>query len=315
VFWRCYLTRSEIREADHVVALDELTWQDRRQKLEGKLRTSQVSEIVQRVTADRLYWVRCELGLAEQTRRWKDAVGLLTRLIEAEPGQWRHHQRLGNALGWLGRYQDAALAFQRARKIGGWSVLRDLDWWTGTGLSLLASGDERSYTTLCQEMVEHVGDPRQGAWSLRLLTSGPSALAAGSPPVDRFLDRVFTEPLCRSTFAGALLLMRSGKFLEAGLQEWERNLQGSRAAWSGFCDLDEEFDRSDLPAFLAIAHHRLGHPLEARKQLAEAKSHLGQLNVERQGWARALATKLVAREAEALIEGVNDNIPTDPFAR
>jgi len=297
-----------------VETLDELTWQDRRQTLEGRLRTSQVSEIVQRVTADRLYWVRRELGLAEKTRRWEDAVRLLTRLIEAEPGQWRHHQRLGNALGWLGRYQDAAFAFQRANKIAGSSAQKDLDWWTCTGLSLLASGDEKGYTALCQEMVERVRDPRQGAWSLRLLTSGPSALAGGKPPVERFLDRVSTDPSSRSSCTGALLLMRSGRFLEEDLRELERVLQDSRLSWWSFVSLDEDFGRSDLPPFLAIAHHRLGHPLEARKYLAEAKSRLSQLNVESDGWARALATTLVTREAEALIERVNDNLPTDPFA-
>ncbi len=91
----------------------------------------------------------------------------------------------------------------------------------------------------------------------------------------------------------------------------ERNLPGT---WSGFGHSDEEFDSRDLPAFLAIAHHRLGHRLEARKYLAEAKSRLRQLNVESDGRARALATKLVTHEAEALVERANDNLPTDPFA-
>ncbi len=282
--------------------------------LEDRLRTSQVSEIVRRVTADRFYWLRCELRFAEQARRWEDAVGLLTRLIETEPGQWRHRQRLGNALGWLGRYRDAVVAFKQARKLGGSSAQKDLEWWVCTGLSLLASGDEKGYTALCQEMVERVSDPRQGAWSLRLLTTGPSALAAGKPAVERFLDRVSTDPSSRSSCTGALLVVRSGKFLEEDLRVLERILQDSRFSWTGFVSLDEDFDRSDLPQFLAIAHHRFGHPLEARKYLAEARSRLRQLDVERDGWARALATKLVTREAEALIERANDNLPTDAFA-
>ncbi len=266
------------------------------------------------MTADRLYWVRCELGLAEKARRWEDAVRLLTRLIEAEPAQWRHHQRLGNALGWLGRYRDAVVAYEQARELGGSSAQKDLDWWTCTGLSLLASGDEKGYTALCQDMVERVSDPRQGAWSLRLLTTGPSALAGGTPALERFLDRVSTDPSSRSSCAGALLVVRSGKFLEEDLRVLERILQDSQVSWTGFVSLDEDLDQIDVPAFLAIAHHRLGHPLEARKYLAEARSRLSQLNVERDGWARALATKLVTREAEALIERANDNLPTDPFA-
>ena len=223
------------------------------------------------------------------------------------PASWQRTRVAGPVLGCRCRLSASG-------NFGGSSTLRDLNWWICAGLTLLASGDETGYTALCQEMIERVSDPGQGGWSLRLLTSGPSALAGGKPPVDRFLDRVFTDPVRRSTGTGALLLMRSGRFLEEGLRELERVFHDIKYSWTGFGSSDEDFDRSDLPAFLAIAHHRLGHPREAQTYLAQARSRLGQLKVERDGWARALATKLVTREAESLIQQVNDNLPTDPFA-
>ena len=170
--WAELLARTEIRETNQVETLKEGPWQARRQELRRKLVTAQVSEIVQRIANDKLYWERCELRLSEESGRWNEAVQLLKRLIEAEPMQWRYHQRLGNALGWLGRYLDAAVSFLRAREIGGSDTEKDLNWWTCAGLSLLASGNEQAHLMLCQEMLERVGQPRQGNWSLVLLTSG-----------------------------------------------------------------------------------------------------------------------------------------------
>ena len=265
---------------------------------------------------DELYWVRCELDLAEQAHRWKDVVELLARLTAAEPNQWRYHQRLGNALGWLGRYPEAASSFLQARKIGGSNVEKNLGWWIEEGLSMLASGDEKGYTKMCQEMLERVSEPRESGWSLTLLASGSSALTRGSPPVDRFLDQVFSDPAQRASCTGALLLIRSGRF-EEGLSVLNHELQDSAMSWSGFGGSDElALDRADLPAFLAISHHRLGHQAEARRCLAEARSHLAQIHGQRE-WALDLAIKLVTREAESLVDRENNklpDVPPDPFA-
>ena len=107
--------------------------------------------------------------------------------------------------------------------------------------------------------------------------------------------------------------MRSGRFA-TGLRDLEPNPRLGPSGWSSFAEVDEVFDRRDLPAYLAIAHHHLGHPLEARRELAAARSRLAQVDGEKYHWTRALAIKLVTREAEALIERVNDDIPSNPFA-
>ncbi len=151
--WAELVARSEYRGGEQPRPLDEPSWQERRRELERQIEGATVSESVRRIASDRLYWLRCELDLAQgelydaqPTRRLKDAVEILTRLINSEPRQWRYLQRLGEALGRLGRYREAAAAFQQALQIGGAPVKEDARWWSCTGLCLLASGDEKGYT-------------------------------------------------------------------------------------------------------------------------------------------------------------------------
>ncbi len=314
--WAELVARSEYHGGEQPRPLDEPSWQERRRALEREIEGATVSEGVRRIASDRLYWLRCELDLAQgmlyeaqPTQRSRDAVEILTRLIDAEPGQWRHRQRLGEALGRLGRYREAASAFQQALQIGGAPVKEDARWWSCTGLCLLASGDEKGYRELRREMIERSIAAQQRC-PILLLSAGSSPLGNG-PEVKRLLQLISKEAPLESSEACAFVLVRMGRYREA-LKYLEKNVDKG----------DGSVDYDYIMPFIAIIHHQLGHSVKAREYLAMAMSTLA--SIEKKGlaglldpshsWDDALAFKLVTLEAKALIEGGNDNLPSDPFA-
>jgi Tfp pilus assembly protein PilF len=87
-----------------------------------------------------------------------------------------------------------------------------------------------------------------------------------------------------------LLLYRAGRFKEA-LQQLNAALLKSR----------HQQDRAQDGFFLAMCHHRLGHPQEARKWYTRAVQDLAQIQPS-EGRGR-LELEILQREADALLKG------------
>jgi predicted Ser/Thr protein kinase/tetratricopeptide (TPR) repeat protein len=341
--WSEVLTRSEMIDGEKPHPLPETPWEARREHLERLLGSAPRSDSLGIAANDRLYWLRCEADLAEQTHRWDDAVRLLTRLTLAQPNQWRYKRRLGDSLGRLGRYREALSAFRQARILSA-KGSADETLHCQLGLLLLASGDERAYHAYCKEvkarfetrLVTEVRGSNLALDSrfsiLMLFTSGPWPREGWGPDIDAFVSEwIRTSPSWTQSHysqsdwshiemnqsipqeAEAYRLMRAGRY-EAALhilRETEQKQIGLLP-----------FESYRLP-FLAILHHRLGNDVEARKYLEQARSWLREVEEKRSyhttwdgpvgiRWDHVLAVKLVTREAEVLID--TPELPADPFA-
>ena len=309
------MTRANIGPEDRLQPLGETASQHQRQQLLELIRSESVSDNVRVLANDSLYWLRCEANLAEGELRWGDAAQLLKRLTEAGPEQWRFHHRLGDVLGRLGRYREAADALFRARNLGGERLMGDPVWWHQVGLALSASGDREGHRTLCREMMVHYG--ADGPDPLAQLKSEDvrdivQVCVAGTRLLDgwqRLLDKVRTD---KDDLSIALLLARAGRFGEA--KDHLEKVEGDDGATFG-------------EALRAIVHQRLGHLDEARNHLKSDRSTIRDFGKGYLYWSAwdsgfagwtwedMLSLKLLTHEAELLIEGNDSGYTADPFVR
>jgi hypothetical protein len=240
----------------------------------------------------------------------------LRRLAEARPAQWRIRQRLGDALGRLGRHREAADALIQARNAGGDRLTGDPEWWHQLGLALLASGDNEGHRRLCREMMMQYGPDGLGpVTELKrdFLGDIVQVCCAGTHPVGAWeflLDKARAD---KDDLQIAMLLARAGRFVDA--KEHLDKVGGG--------DYGVTFGE----ALRAIVHQRLGNLEEARNNLQNARSMIrdyGKSYLEWSAWDSGsfgwtwddmLALKLCTREAEILIEGNDVGFPADPFAR
>jgi WD40 repeat protein/serine/threonine protein kinase/tetratricopeptide (TPR) repeat protein len=173
------------------------------------------------------------------------------------------------------------------------------------GLGLLASGDRAGWRGATAALLDRFGgtiNPRTAnevAWACVL---GPAGDVDAEAPVRlaetavRGVDEFLKADDASRTLGAALF--RAGRFDEAICRLGEATKVGSEQA-SGW-------------AFLAMAHHRLGHLDEARRWLDRLRDYQPSADPD-QFW-NELQIRLLRSEAEALI--LYDPIfPADPFAR
>jgi tetratricopeptide (TPR) repeat protein len=183
---------------------------------------------------------------------------------------------------------------------------------------LLASGDRAGWRQACTALFHRFGGTTnpskadQVAWTCALgpeATADPGAparlvVAAAEAPA-RLVETAVKDPRGESrkphflkTLGAALY--RAGRYDEA-TRRLEESIQGQ-----GGASLPEEW------AFLAMAHHRLGHRDEASRWLGKLREYQPSENLDR-FWDE-LTTRLLRSEAEAVI--LYDPVfPNDPFAR
>jgi WD40 repeat protein/serine/threonine protein kinase/tetratricopeptide (TPR) repeat protein len=168
-------------------------------------------------------------------------------------------------------------------------------------LSLLDLGDHAGVRRACSELLDRFGSSTDAgaannvAWYCVL---GPDAVADSAAPVRlaKFAVDQAPAPVNLNTLGAALY--RARRFEEAigRLEEGIRKGGGE--------SLPQDW------AFLAMAHHRLGHRVEARRWLDRFRTYRPD---ERRGaYWNELEIRLLRREAEALLKA--DSIfPSDPF--
>jgi WD40 repeat protein/tetratricopeptide (TPR) repeat protein len=188
------------------------------------------------------------------------------------------------------RLSEAADAFALAAELAPDDALR------GTSLALvrLAMKDEAGYRQVRAELRQRFGkteDPKAAHFFLWNYCLGPAPPSELTPLLElgrRAAARDPTNPYHWSALG--LLLYRAGRFEEA-LQQLNAallkspNKQGRAQDWF----------------FLAMCHHRLGHPQEARKWYTRAVKDLAQIRPSE--WRARLELEILQREADAQLKG------------
>jgi WD40 repeat protein/tetratricopeptide (TPR) repeat protein len=190
-----------------------------------------------------------------------------------------------------GRWQKAADCYLRARQLGGFPLGSA----KARALVQLRAGDQAAYRQSCDwllQMVAAGGRPPATAGLVAWVCAlGPDGVADYAPVLG-LAEAVLAQAGPQGRPAALLIvgavLYRAGLYPEALVR-----LEEARAAGGG----------SPVPkvwAFLAMAHHRLGHPDEARKCLDKVPAVAPADNP--QFW-EALEVDVLRREAEALVRG------------
>ena len=171
--------------------------------------------------------------------------------------------------------------------------------------ALLWSGDWVGWRRSNAALLDRFGatsNPHTARMVARACVLGPDATADPEMPV-RLAEaalRAAGEPdkvAYMSTLGTALY--RAGRFADAIRRLDETNQLQGGDSHPVFC------------AFLAMAHHRLGHPLEARRWLDRLRAHRPSSDPA-EFWPE-LQIRLHLREAEAVIL-YDPEFPADPFA-
>jgi len=273
----------------------------------------------QAVTDGLLSWHRTQVGESFAARQWFAAAFHLGRLIEAEPTSGLHHFRRGLALAQLARTAEAAKEFETALKLkndlpelaqgDAHAMLTHWDdagkryanaikgsiaspaLWYRHALLRLQLGDRAGYSEACTTMrdrfvkVPNAAVANQLAWTCAL---APDALSNLTPVVNlaRLVVRVNPQDATVRNTLGAILY-RAGQDTEA-IKELTEAIRLNSAGGTAIDFL-----------FLAMAHHRLGKPADAKNWLEKAtQAHTKQLPVF---WTDRLEWQLLHREAEALL--------------
>jgi tetratricopeptide (TPR) repeat protein len=293
-------------------------------------------------------WYRIHVAELMADKQWDRALWYLDRLIEVQSGDWTLYDRRGRVqvelgawdkaeadhaqaralnptdsefftdwghrFAWRDRWDKAAADFTQARALG------DPDSRTGVALALarLQLGDVAGYRQACADLLQrlnkddHPSVVHRTAWVSVLR---PDTLDDWTPVLDvvekanAVLDQLTTPSTTsvkslRQTIQAAILY-RMGRF-EDVVRILEPALKDSTTAFP-----------LQVPYFLAMAHHRLGHTDEARHWLDKAVQETDrQINNRRptspsypSQWGLFVQYQPLRREAEALILG---KVPPSP---
>jgi WD40 repeat protein/Flp pilus assembly protein TadD len=273
-----------------------------------------------------LTWHRTQADQSLGSGQWFAAAFHLGRLSEAEPASGLHHHRRGLALAYLARTAEAEEEFEKAllwkndlpefaqadahAQLARWEPAARLYAkitkgrntppfiWYRHALLCLHLGDRAGYSAACATMLKRFGkvkDPsvaNQIAWTCAL---APDALADLTLAVDLTRMAVRTNPKewAMHNTLGAVLY-RAGQDADA-IKELNKAIRLNPAGGTVHDFL-----------FLAMAHHRLGKPADARSWLEKAaQAHAKQVPAF---WADRLEWQLLHREAETLLKSP----PPDP---
>jgi WD40 repeat protein/Flp pilus assembly protein TadD len=272
-------------------------------------------------------WHRARADESERAGDWYAAAFHLGRLTEAEPANGLHHFRRGVALGQLRRTTEADKEFERAR------VLKDdlpelmtradtyamLSLWHFTAnlyakamaapdapsdvcyrhaLLCLYLDDWSGHASACSATMRRFGrsqnpvEANRAAWTCALASGSLPELQPAVEAARQLVRANPKNPAVRNTLGA--ILYRAGQDGEA-VRELNESIR--LQANSG-----NELDY----LFLAMAHHRLGKPDEARSWLEKATQVQAKLRPV--SWTDRLEWQLLYREAEALLK----EPPPDP---
>ncbi len=239
-------------------------------------------------------------------RALRDAVGLKTDDAQM------HRYRFGGTFAQLGRWKDAAAAFDCQLKLYQWDRLKGdpavHEWWCLAAAAHAAAGDLEGYRRTCREMLKLFGDtdqPRTAEQIAKACLLLPDALSAADfDRVQKLAVRAITgtekDGLYRYfVMTKGLADYRAGRHADAirWLEQFPPNANGTHWDATKF-------------AVIAMAEHAQGRGPAARAALAKAKAILakkmpdpakGQF-FEAGNWHDWLHAQILCHEAEGLPE-------------
>jgi WD40 repeat protein/tetratricopeptide (TPR) repeat protein len=253
------------------------------------------------------WWAWEERGTALAANKAFDrAVADFTRALAENPTNWRLWHHRAEARAQQGRYDLAAADYAKSIRLqfspaGAWAKL---------AIACLANGDLKGYLRACREIVpakdadahgseedpsdsfEHAGSSFSPVTSILAFVLRPDGASDWKAVVRLVEEDDEAEDLDEGfrvhTYLGAALY-RAGRVQEA-VRELNKAVGQNRDGGSG---LDW--------VFLAMAHHRLGQPDEARKWLQQALKAAAE---EKKDWTLKVGLKVLTAEAEQLVRGV-----------
>jgi tetratricopeptide (TPR) repeat protein len=284
-----------------IQVLDNASWRERRERLDqqGGPPESGNAERVDPILLGTNPLARGRVLI--ERGRWREAEAAFDDVVRARPynaSSWIERGRFHIARGQPGR---AAADFTQAARL----QPENLSLIYTQVLSLLAMGDRAGLRRTCSDLLALFGATNNHftansvAWSCVL---APDAVADREAPV-RLAELAVNaapeaqKPMYLNTLGAALY--RAGRF-EASIRRLEEGIRKQRG----------ESSPQDW-AFVALAHHQLGHRAEALRWLDRFRTYRGSESPNAV-WDE-LEIRLLRREAEALIR-FDPIFPADPFA-
>jgi serine/threonine protein kinase/WD40 repeat protein len=234
--------------------------------------------------------------------------------IRVEPEPWTTYAARGEQEGKAGKWNDAAADFARATDLGA----DDTTAWSRHLYLRLWVGDPAGYRRGCAALADlpSFRRPRDGraendlAWARVIGPDSGADLAPVARALESLLAREPNHYAAQNTLG--CVLYRLGRYAES-VRRLDESLrlhgrQGTFYDW----------------LFLAMAHHGLGHPAEARAWLDRSKHWLDQADrgairsdpflTLPLAWDVRLQALILLREAERLIGSPMPEWPEDAFA-
>jgi tetratricopeptide (TPR) repeat protein len=240
-----------------------------------------------------LAWYRHEVEECERERQWPAALRYLGYLIQArprDPDLWAH---LGSDRAALRQWKLADAALTRTIQLG----TDDSMVWYDLARVQLARGDMDGYRHTCIQMLDRFGQPADGHTA------------------DQIAQTCVLSPSLPVRFCSAMVA-------RLGMNKIYTSLQGPALYRAGRLNeavrLLNQVAAAPLPGYpanpalwLALCHHCLGHPAQARSWLTRARQSIEEAtrNGVRKGvgapvpltWEERLDMQLLLHEAESTI--------------
>ena len=199
----------------------------------------------------------------------RSLVETFQKAVELKPSDPRNHYDLGNTLARLGRWKEAAAAYDRGLALDA----TNLELWCNAAVLHAVADDVDAYRRICREMAHRFGVTNHLQILCCLLL--PDAVSAAD------FERV--QKLAEQ-FVGPSWLKRSGRgarnyMRTKALTEYRAGRYAEAVKWLERIASRANGDSEDAAEFaiLSMARHRLGRTKEAQAALAQAKAIVARL--------------------------------------
>ncbi len=241
--------------------------------------------------------------------RWDEAVADYSKALEIRPTDTRSLAGRSQVYLERGQWDKADADLARALELQPALLIA----WQVRAVLRLAQRDRAGYRQTCASILERYGKTEQPstAWTVAWICAlAPGATAEPDRLVQLaetsvYFDSSYIDPDLRYNYARArgAALLRAGLY---GAAQEQLNEAAQMRKW----------DTPTTWLLLAIAHHHLGQPEEAREWLGKAvqwveesmqqapeRRAIPTFSWHRVGWAERQTFQLLRREAEELIQG------------
>jgi serine/threonine-protein kinase len=253
------------------------------------------------------FWINFQLGWSldhgrhagPARPRQDEVIRFYTAALALRPRNVPVHLFLGHALAGRGHYEEAAAVYRRAAELDpGESAHR---YWLA--LAHLAAGDRAGYRRACAALPGQTAgtdNPEATSWAVWTSVLSQDAISDPERAVALAEAALRGDPKSdKSAIALGAALYRAGRLDDAiqRLSNADARLQKAGKQPPAYSPAYPWF-------FLAMAHHRLGRPDEARRWLERGVKRMEEeARDESLWWNRRVTLQLLRQEAEALLGG------------